>query len=641
MKIEHQCMGDLAKRGLLFLIGALALGPAFTAQAAPEVFDDFEGYGSGMTFTSPTNGWQASGTAAYVTNSGGYVTNSVTPSNSVFLGLAVALTNSLPTPAVNRVWTDMRIRPVAGEEPPNAPTGTASFVCYFNANGYPVLATNGVWFACTNDIWGNGLLPATNGYVRISLFQDYSASNQVVFLDDRLILQDARFSGTAGSYHQLGFQNSDSNSWLDNVWIRTNAGPQSLTNDINLDGLADAAEVVVYGRAARKLYVFAGTTNLVPVFTTITNAIAAWRPRDVIHVIAGNYAGESVVVAANPSNIVFEGDAFTVASLTVASNASASFAQSVTCAGALTVSGQVAMAVSACLTSGSARVDGTVAMASNSTFYVGAAGLDVGAGGILRFATNSQLVVNSAGVNMTGAFTISSTWKTAASLPLAFADDFNLYAVGTVVTNLNFRGWYADAPSVLVTNQGIGNSPAVVIPGGSTWTNSSSATGLERGWSDFYLKPLWGLEPPNAPTNTASFAAYVNSDGFLVVAVKGGWTVCSNTVDGRSLQLDSNTFNRITICQDLSTGLFSLFVQSNLMAMALSAPTNTGGYHLLGVKNANSADQNTFVDNVLITTLLPGGLTNDLNNDGIADGYEVNAYNWLDVLSRGTVFKIR
>lgn len=641
MNMEHASMVGLRKRGFLFLIGVIVLGPAFNAQAAPDVFDDFEGYGSGMTFTSPTNGWQASGIAAYVTNSGGYVTNSVAPSNSVFLCAAVALTNSLPTPAGNQVWTDFRIRPVAGVEPLNAPTGTASFVCYFNFNGFPVLATNGGWLTCTNDIWGNGLVPATNGYVRVSLFQDYGASNQAVFLDDRLILQDVRFSGTAGSYNRLGFRNSDSNSWLDNVWIRTNAGPQSLTNDINADGLADAAEVVAYGHAARKLYVFWGTTNLVPVFTTITNALAAWRPRDVIHVIAGNYAGESVVVAANPSNIVFEGDAFTVASLTVASNASASFAQSVTCAGALTVSGQVAMALSACLTSGSARVAGTVSMASNSTFYVGASGLDVGPGGSLTFATNSQLVVNSAGVNMTGAFTISSTWKTAASMPLAFSDDFNLYAVGTVVTNLNFRGWYADAPSVLVTNQGIGNSAAVVIPGGTTLTNSISATGLTRVWSDFYLRPLWGIEPLNAPTNTASFAAYVNSDGFLVVAVKGGWTVCSNTVDGRSLQLDSNAFNRITICHDLSTGLFALFVQSNLMAMALSAPTNTGGYHLLGVRNANDVDQKTFVDNVLITSLLPSGLTNDLNHDGLADGYEVNAYNWLDALSRGTVFKIR
>jgi hypothetical protein len=80
------------------------------------------------------------------------------------------------------------------------------------------------------------------------------------------------------------------------------------------------------------------STNLTPYFSSITGALAAWRPRDIIHVFSGSYSGEDLVLAANPAVVVFEGDAFTVASLTVAAGASATFAQAVTCSGSLSVS---------------------------------------------------------------------------------------------------------------------------------------------------------------------------------------------------------------------------------------------------------------------------------------------------------------
>lgn len=639
MKMENNGVARFARRGLGPIAILVVIDLALQCFAAPNVFDDFEGYGAGTTFVAPSNGWQASGITAYVTNSGGYVTNALAPSNSVFMGVGVALTNTLSVPAVNQVWTDMRISPVKGDQPDNTAPQSASFVSYFNSKGFLVVATtNSGWQTCTNDIWGNPVAPATNGYARVSLFQDYATSNQAVFLDDRLVLQDARFSGSAATYAALEIQNTDSNCWLDNVWIKTVAGPQSLTNDLNQDGSADAAEVAAYGHAARKLYVYAGTTNLVPGFTSITNAIAAWRPRDTIHVIAGNYSGESVTLAATPSNIVFEGDAFTVGNLTVASGATVSFAQSFAC-GTLTVSGQVALAGGASVTATTATVNGLLAVSTNGALV--ATSLAVVSSGVVSFTTNAQLVAIAAGVTMSGPLTLSNTWGSTGlvSMPLTFSDNFEPYAAGTVVTNLKFRGWYASSGAVTVqTNAGVANSKAVVLPDGTTLSNSISATGLGKVWTDLYLKPVWGLEPVNAPTNDSSFLAYVSSNGYLVVAVNGGWRVCSNAVNGQTVILDSNAFNRITVCLDLASGLFTVFAKSNMMAVSLSMPTNTGGYRSLSV---SSSEGSATLDNPLISTLLPDGLTSDLDGNGIPDGYEINTYNWGDLARSGSIYTIR
>lgn len=623
----------MKKRLVISIMAVVAIA---SFGAPPSFYDDFEGFTGGHTFTAATNyGWQASSAAVYVTNNAALT---YAGTNALFMGNYLAMTNTQNASPNLKVWTDFWIKPTLGIEMMNPPTNTASVFYYFNTNGFIVMATPTGWSVCTNDVWGNSITPATNNaFVRMSIFQDYNTSTQAVFLDSRLIIQDCRFLSTAGSYSNLLVQNTDSNCWLDNVWVKTNFDTATLTNNFNGDGMADAQEIDTYGYARRTLYVCKMATNLAPLYATITNALVDWRPRDSIHVITGDYSGETVVLAANPSNMAFEGDAFAVASLTVASNASVSFSQTISC-GTLTVSGQVAMALSASLTSTTATVAGSghVTMASNSTFWVSGA-LSVLDAGLLDFATNSQLVATLAGVNLSGSFSISSTWGSGSlvSMPLPFSDNFDLYADNTVVTNLKFRGWYASAGSVAVTN-GVYHSgmKSVVLPSGTSISNSIN-TAAQKIWTDFFIRPQLGIEPFVPATNTSSFLAYANTNGWLVVATAGGgWYVCSNQVNGVApTPLSSNVFTRVTVCQTLSVSppTFSVFVANNLVAQCLTSPASISSYTAFSAENRDSV---AYMDDVLISTAVPSGMS--------SDAYEINTYGQtIASMPRGTIFRFR
>jgi hypothetical protein len=629
------------KRITAFLM--LALVAVASYGVIPNLDDNFDGYADGTNFLSSLGNWQASSAAAYVTNGGAYA------NKAVFMGQSVALSNTLNADSSLTVWTHMRVKPMLGVEVSNSPTNTSSFCCYFNSNGFVTVATPSGWRVCSNDVWGGVVEPATNDYVQLSVWQNYTIRTQAFFLNGRLIVQDLGFVGSAVSNSQLVIENADSNCWLDTVWVKTNYNgydSSALTNDLNgISGL-DADELNAFNYVARRLYVSTSSTNLTPYFSSITSALAAWRPRDIIHVFSGNYSAETIVLAANPSNVIFEGDAFTVASLTVASGASAAFEQAVTCSGSLSVSGQVAMAQSTTLTSGVATVVGTVTMASNATFAVGGA-LTVGTNGRLDFTNNAHFAASTAGVEMNGTFTLSNTWTLAnsqmISMPLPFGDNFDSYKDGTVVTNLKFRGWYASDGAVkvqtTVAHSGSGN--AVVLPDGTVLSNSISASD-KKIWTDYFIRPAWGVEPSSPPTDTSSFVSYVNTNGFLVVYGKGqGWIVCSNKLDAAQsavTPLASNGFTRVTVCQDLNAGTFAVFIASNLVAQGLSSPTNLNAYASFV---ADNRDGSAYLDDVLIATAIPDGLSTDLDGDGIPDAWEINNGGLTTGWPKGTIYKFR
>lgn len=623
---------------IILLSSVLVMAALVAFGLGPNFYDDFDSvvpYSEGQQFVNATNGWHASGMAAYVTSNGALA------GKAAVMGELVTLTNTLSAPANQFVWTDFWMKPTLGVEDPNPQTNASSFLCYFNSNGIVSVATGSVWVVCTNDVWGNPVKPATNNaYVRLSVFQDYSTSNQAVFLDDQLILQDVRFMGTPATYSRLVVQNSDNSCWLDNVWIKTNYDVAALTNNFNGDGMADAQEVNTYGYARRTLYVSRSATNLVPLFPGITNALAAWRPRDTIHVIAGDYSGEAVRLAANPSNVVFEGDAFAVSSLTVASNAWVSLGQSVSC-GTLTVSGQVVMAGGASLTSSTASVAGLLAVSTNGAFVV----TNLAVAGTVTFTTNAQLVAVSAGVTMNGPFAISNNvWDSGGvvSMPLPFSDSFDPYAEGTVVTNLKFRGWYASDGSVKVQSLNANSGKAVILPDGTVLSNCINSADT-RIWTDFMYRPVLGIEPLVPETNKSSFLAYANSNGYLVVAtVGGGWYSCSNQLNNVAPPLlGTNVYRRISVCQDFNANprTFAVFVDGNLVAQGLGMPAGTINRYSSFI--ADNREGTTYVDDVLITTVLPAGLTNDLDGDGFADAYEIHNYGLTALWPRGSVFKIR
>ena len=289
----------MSKMALFSLIAGVAVA---SSGAVPNLYETFDSlYDNGFTFptASSTNGWQAASASSSVTNGG-----AVSAPNAALLAGAVALTNAQAGSVGLRVWTDYQVNPALGVVPLTLPTNAASFLCYFSSNGWLMVATPSGCQAYTNDIWGSRVPPATNGYARVSIFQDYSTSKQAVLLNAQLVAQDLPFVGSASNYNQLVFRNSDSNSWLDNVWIKTNIGPTDLVGDRNGDETNDAVELQLYGYASRTQYVGgAGYPN----YPAIQAAVNAWRARDALYVSAGSYSGDVIVTNVIP----FTGGAFT------------------------------------------------------------------------------------------------------------------------------------------------------------------------------------------------------------------------------------------------------------------------------------------------------------------------------------------
>lgn len=421
------------KLAILAMVSGVA---ACTFAGVPVFYDDFDTlYSLSDTFVTPTNGWQGGASVA---------NDKSVAVNSAKLGLNSALTNTIASDAGLRVWTDFLTFPQLGIEPDGAPTNIASFLCYFNTNGSLVVATPSGWRTCTNDIWGNAVAPATNAdvFVRISYMQDYATSTQAVFLNGQLLAQDLPFVSANAQYNQFVARNTDNSCWLDNVWIKTNFDATTLTSNYNGDAVADAEEVHLYGYAARTLHVYAGATNLLPVYSAIASALTAWRPRDTIHVVAGDYSAESLTIPVNATAVPFTGDAFTVNSLTVPSGSSISFAQSVTCS-TLAVAGTVSVAAGKTLAATSADVQGTVTVAAGG--QVTATTLAVGASAVINAPVVAGSVVLSGTAAMNGTVTVSGalTVSSGASVTLSQA---------ATAGSLSLTGSLALASSTLVVD---------------------------------------------------------------------------------------------------------------------------------------------------------------------------------------------
>lgn len=442
-----------------YLLLAVIAGGAITSLGAvPNVSDSFDTlYTNGYTFDTPSNGWRASSSAAMVTNGSG----AYSAPNAAFLNGTVSMTNTLITSPNLKIWTDMRIKPYIGELLAGPETNLASFYSYFTTNGYLCVATPSGFQVCSNDIWGSPVPPATNAnaYVRLSVFQDYTTARQAVLLNDQLILQDAGFVVNMATYSQLLVQNSDSNCWLDNVWVATNIGPDSLVYDRNGDSRVDALEIQTYGYASRTQYV--GGAGY-PSYGSIAAAVAAARSRDTIYIPTAPAYAEDILVS---NTLTFTGGVFTntgaltvsattgvvfktgmdwgsvildtnttvtftqwlvCSNLTVRSGATVTVANvtcsnvtveanallncqgTFACANLLTCTGTVSLAAAQSLTASSVTLPGVLLAAAGATATVSTA-LSLPISGHMDFTTAS-FVFTPLSVDMTGTFSLSNHW---------------------------------------------------------------------------------------------------------------------------------------------------------------------------------------------------------------------------------------
>mgnify|MGYP000551372503 CR=1 FL=1 len=629
---------------------AMLIGLSASVGRALPFSDNFEGYPLNTIFLTMTNGWQATTNTVKVQNTqyapgGG--------SQAVILPEASQISNQVLSSA-QVIWTEFQMVPNLGIAPEGAATNLASFCQYFSLSGFVAVANAAVpggWEECTNSVLDPNLTVsaiASGSWVRVSIYENFSASNAAVFVDGKLLRQGIAFPGSAAQYNYFLVQNRDYDAYLDNFYAATTY-PSSLASvDFNSNGVSEAEELMLYGRAAVIRRVGPGAP-----YATIQEALAAAENRDIIAVAAGTYAGNATCTVAN---ITFIGGAFTNSGdLVFGNNVTATLAQTVGVGGDLvfgnnasaTFSGAVSCSDDVSLGSGT-----VISFAQGITcdqIAVGAGGqvllpgtaltannLTIGSGGQVAVTSGS---VNADSLLLTGTFTLTDTWQTQATSTLPFAEDFEIYSLGTSLQALGFRGWGATDPNAVVTNQG--GSKVALIPEGASISNRIASGSQKRIWTDIRILARLGDAPSSPPTNSASLLLYFNSNGYLVVHSGGVWDTCDENAWNEPVsQISSGSWARVTIFNNFTNQQCALFLEGELLRQQLpfTSPSATDYTALLA---QNSSDQ-AYVDDISIAyATFPTGLLNK-DGDNYNDGYEIHLHGNTYVLKPEiTIFRFR
>jgi hypothetical protein len=606
-------------RAVLALLGLITAGEAGyindTFDAAP--------FTNGATFTALVQQWQASTSGVVVVN-----TKYSSSPQSVFVPVGAALSNTVAASAPSGVWTEFRIAPFLGDAPDTNALNGRTFAEYFDVDGYLHVWNGSGWLVCSNDVWGQPVSQVTNGvFTEVSIYQNFASQRTAVLLNDRVVLQDLPFLGAFADYGGFRLRGAEGDAWLDDVYIQPTYDPVRLTRDRNGDGNVDASELQTYGRVARTLYVGAGQPYL-----TLAAALAAAHDRDTLNVVGTQY-NETVTIA---QNVTIAGGSFTNSgTITVAAGKTVTVASNFV--SSLIVSGTVALAQGVVVSGAVVTVTGTVTVPTNNAQLLAGSLVITGSGTVV--STGGRVVAS--GLVLSGTFTLDSGWGTQAAARLDFADDFEIYAADTQVTNLGFRGWGASSTDVLVkASQGTGGSQAVVVPVECTVSNRITSVGQAKIWTDFSVRPVWGEAPTTVTTNSRTFASFVGTNGFLNVWNSGAWAVCSNYVNGSDVTaMDTGSYTRVTVFLNFESHLAAVFVAGKLVREKLPFPGGTAvpGYSGFRAQNVNG---NLGLDDIRIATSLPSGLTADLDDDGIPDAREIQAFDTLNG-PQGCVFTFR
>jgi len=656
-------MRTYGKNRISQVVLALAAMMVGTMSWGGYVDDDFTG--ANGTLLSTLSQW-SSPSDVIISNNQAYLPSSSAATNTVGVSPTIA-------------WTDFDITPALGAEPTSPATNTSSALFYFNADGYIVVWTNDAWTVCTNDVWGNTVTALTPGAsAGISIYQNYTDNEFALFLNEKLLIQDAPFpSGSTSAYSAFAVDNVDSNALVDDVWIQATyvAGP---TVDSNGNTTKDIVELHDNGYAARTLYV--PGTGSQPKFATIQAAVDAARDGDTINVAAGTYA-ETVAVTAHTdlTTITFVGGVFTTTTFTVTgvtvtfdeaietgtftANAAVTFNGNVdattlfTANAAVTFNGDVETATfvaNASVTlAGGADLNASTLLDINSTAtLVGTSGtaittpdLDMVAGTEVDVTSGS---LSGMGITMDGTFTIDGgNWDdwggsgvVAQSLP--FSDNFDSYGNDTAISGYGFNGWNASSTDVKVQSTIAQSGKALILPDGTAASNliSDASSGV---WTQYDLRPMVGAAPSSASTTGKSFMSYVDTNGYMCVYESGGWVTCSQTLGTTPhapALLSTNSWRGIAIYQHFGSDEFALFVEDaggNLEIVKQQVDFPGGDLASYTSFIIENQDSNAYLDNVSISTVTPSN-SDDLDGDGIDDTLEVTLKGFI-YDAEGTIFK--
>lgn len=350
--------------------------------------------------------------------------------------------------------------------------------------------------------------------------------------------------------------------------------------------------------------------------------------------------------------------------------------------GFLTVTSNLAVAgtlnMNAAASAATAAVSGTINIGNNTLTVTGlvdmtgTGNIQIGASGTLDagdidMLSGTQIVslggeLDTTLLPLTGEFTINGVnWKPAAVVApqsLPFTDDFERYANGQAVTNLQMFGWTANAASVVVTNAAqAAGSQSVILPDGTELSLSIDGNGQTKVWTDFYIRPALGEAPDIADAADKGFSSYVDAAGNLNAAIveagstiwaplsaKASWGagVTEFTADSFTNQFSNSAFTRVSVFQDYEAGKFSVFIgTTNLVAEAQQFPGTHNEYSKFMVANSGN---DAYLDEMRVLATLPfdpGDPTVDINNNGLDDRAEIHWYGDLTtyVKIQGSLFR--
>ncbi len=400
--------------------------------------------------------------------------------------------------------------------------------------------------------------------------------------------------------------------------------------------------------------------------------------------IAGTLTVGGALTVAGPLGIAQGGIVNTTGNVAAAST---SIAGTLTVGGTLGVTGEFGVAATGSVTlSGDAGVgsglfgglvtlDGTVSLTvtnslafdNNGTTSVTNAVLNLGANGTLIAdpitMEESTEIVSTGGtlessLKLTGTYTIAGiNWgKSAADAPqtLPFTDDFERYLNGQVVQNLGLFGWDADSATVMVTNSyaAVGQK-SVILPDGTELSLNISGVGHPRVWTDFYIRPSFGVGPGEAPdTAGKGFMSFVDNEGDLNVWVGGAepeWRALNTIVAPEALgdftnQFSTAAFTRVSVFQNFEDKQFAVFVgATNLVGMELNFPdaSAVNVYDSFMVSNDGGS---AYLDGMRVIATLPfssGDPIVDTNDNGMDDREEIHWFGNLESFEgiKRTIFR--
>jgi len=584
------------KRILGVCIAVAVVMVGFCEASIPNT-ENFDALVTGSDFDPPQGSWGADVATIVVTDSvkqGGsgksVNVNGGTITNRVEEGAASGV-----------VWTDFYLIPQLGAAPTEAATNEANHVHYYDTNGFLNVFTASGWQMITEDIHGNAVAAVdTNDFNRITIYQNFTDSISAVLVDGVVVLQDAAFVGSSANYDAFEVQNQETApAYLDTYSVGSTL-PAGLPSD--------ATELHDNGYVARNFNVGAGGD-----YASLAAVDGILRDGDTITIVGALTPAGTATFAADVS--ILGADASTTADIVVGAGST------------LTISGMD-------LDVGSATINGTLVVGNGDTFdaddvVFGAAGAVDSNGGTWG--------IDSPFVELTGTFDITgSDWNdpnAESDVTLPFADDFEQYALTVDLDDLGFRGWGADsADSEIISLTGQQGSRSASVSG--LVSNRVDGGGETKVWTDLQIYALQGVEPDSPDTSSSSVLFYFTTNGFLSVYdtnVSAFVELSTDANGGAVSAVQTSTWTRVSVFTHFGDDNAALFLNDQLLSEQIGFPS--GGaldYSMLAVENSESAT--VAIDDVEITTLVPGDLTGDVDSDGRDDADEIHEYGSIDVL---------